>query len=144
MKTTLLAASLALASSSTLAADAWVSATTVSYHLDREQRFNERNPGLGIEYGLTENVRAVAGFYKNSISKESVYAGVAWTPLKVEAVSVGLVAGAITGYRISPAPMAVPVLMVEGKRFGANVLFVPPVMKDIPATFALQVKIKLN
>jgi hypothetical protein len=139
----LLAVGLALATLPAYA-DTWVSATTVSYHLDREQRFNERNPGLGIEHGLTENTRAVAGFYKNSIYRESAYVGASWAPLIAGNVRAGVVGGVITGYRISPAPMLVPVLMVEGKRIGANILFVPPVIKDVPATFALQLKIKVD
>lgn len=126
-------------------ADTWISATTVSYHLDRNRNFNEVNPGLGVEYGITENAKAIAGFYKNSIYKESAYAGAAWTPISIaKGLRIGVVGGIITGYRLSPAPMLIPVAMLEGGRFGINVLFVPHVIKDAPATFALQVKIKLN
>lgn len=125
-------------------ADTWVSATTVSYHLDRSRHFNETNPGLGIEHSLTDDTRAIAGFYRNSIYRESVYAGVAWTPLKTEYVRAGFVAGGITGYMVSPAPMLIPVVMFEGKRFGANLLFVPHVIKDAPATIGLQIKVKVD
>lgn len=140
----LMALAVALGIAADARADTWISATTVSYHLDRSQHFNETNPGLGIEHGITENTAVVAGFYRNSISRESVYAGAAWTPLRAGYLRAGFVAGGITGYKISPAPMLVPAAMLEGKRFGANLLFVPHVMKDVPATFALQIKVKVD
>lgn len=67
----------------------------ISYHFDRRQQWNERNPGAGVE---CRNL--VAGYYRNSYHRDTWYAGYAWRPraLTLGPVRAGLIGGVTTGY----------------------------------------------
>ncbi|MCJ8300475.1 MAG: hypothetical protein MJK13_16290 [Pseudomonadales bacterium] len=41
-------------------------------------KYNETNPGLGISYGLSDNLDFRIGGFKNSYDRDSVYAGLNW------------------------------------------------------------------
>ena len=41
-------------------------------------KYTETNPGLGISYGLKDNLDLRVGAFKNSYNKDRVYAGVNW------------------------------------------------------------------
>jgi len=61
--------------------------------------FNESNPGLGLGWTFNEHLEIRGGGYKNSHHKNSFYlAGAAYTST-ARLVSIGLVAGALTGYK---------------------------------------------
>ena len=99
-----------------------------SYHpqhpADRP-RYNDLN--LGAYYRADDGWQV--GAYFNSIRRPSVYAGWTWSH-DVGAVSVGLLAGLVTGYRAGPIlPFAAPSVavgawrlsFVPATRFGASV-----------------------
>lgn len=125
-------------------AQVWTSVTVGSRHFDRGADFNERNLGIGVEVVKSENGRLVGGVYRNSIDRTSAYAGYTWAPEILPGARLGMVGGVVTGYRLSPAPMLAPVLMLEGKHVGANVILVPSVGKDVPGMVGLQVKVRLE
>jgi hypothetical protein len=124
----------------------WVSATVASKHINTNDKFNERNPGIGIEYHHSEDIVLVAGEYRNSVWRDSFYAMAAYTPLHIGFASIGVAGGIITGYPAyhngNPAPAAFGLVRLEGERFGGNLIVIPPIQaKDYtPLTIGLQLK----
>jgi len=126
--------------------DLWLVGTAASYHFDRSKIRNERNPGIGVEYGLTNAPRIVVGYYKNSQWGTSHYAGGIWTPLKWGPAKMGAMYGVIDGYTPRNGgyiPMVIPLATIEGNRFGINVLYAPTI-RDLPGAVGLQLKILVD
>lgn len=121
-------------------ADTWLTVTVRSEHFSESSTpRNEDNFGIGFEHDLAPSWRLVGGGYRNSEYNDSYYGGVAWMPVNMGLFKLGLVGGIITGYsEMDPAPLLAPVLALEGRHFGANLIVVPPV-KDVGA-IALQLK----
>ena len=144
MKRLLLLCALLLACSLARAEGLWLSATTVSYHADREAGFNERNLGVGVEYELASDWRAIGGTFRNSVFRRSNYVGLHWAPLRFGNWRLGAIGGLVSGYpgyNYGWGPLAAPVLSWESGRFGANLIALPKI-EEIAAVIALQVKIK--
>lgn len=99
-------------------AETWITASVVSHHAVRG--YCEFNPGLGIEHG-TSTLRAVGGFYRNSFCEWSGYAGASWLPIG-EKVKFGITAAAFSGYRSEFMFAALPVLAIEGRHYGLNLV----------------------
>jgi hypothetical protein len=79
-----------------------------SHHIDNHN-FNERNYGGAVRYGRDDWAIQV-GAYRNSINKDSVYAGIDWSPLKYETHSclkfeAGAYYGFATGYKFDITPV---------------------------------------
>lgn len=121
-----IAAALLLASAAAQA-QAWGVATVASYHLKRNG-YCEFNPGVGVELGA--NLRFIAGEYRNSFCDTTVYAGGSYTRALFGPVRAGVTMVVATGYpngtMVTPP---VPTLMLEGERYGANVIIAPPIGK---------------
>ena len=80
-----------------------------SKHLDNHN-FNERNYGVGLRYE-NENYGLQMGGYRNSLRKESFYAGMDVSPINFNIdgcfnFQAGLFAGGATGYKYTVTPMA--------------------------------------
>lgn len=123
------------------AAESWLVGTVGSYHVERKD-YCEVNSGVGFEHG--DRVRFVAGTYHNSLCDTSNYVGVAWFPLQSANWRLGTALLAITGYdkgerseRATIAPL--PTLAYEGRRFGANLILIPP-YDDFKGALGLQIK----
>lgn len=108
-----------------LSQERWITAHGIAVHLSPGDHCNSITTGLGAEYG-SRDWRTVGGFYRNSNCRWTVYAGEAWTPIHWGAVSFGAVAGVATGYVLPITPAAGPTITYEGKRYGANVVYIPP------------------
>ena len=124
--------------------DLWLSITTRSYHADRDAHFNERNWGIGVEYGLAPEWRAIAGTFENSVFRRSNYAGVHWTPWQFGDWRLGGIAGLVNGYpgyQYKYGPILAPVLSWERGRIGVNLIGLPP-FGEVAAVVALQVKVR--
>jgi len=72
--------------------------------------FNERNYGAALRLAK-DNFAIQAGAYRNSLYKNTIYAGVDWSPLHYDLggcfkLNAGLYAGGATGYKYSVTPMA--------------------------------------
>jgi hypothetical protein len=115
---------LVLALAAPAQAGTWAVHSVVSYHVKRGHH-NEFNPGVGIETDLSAAWRAGFGYYRNSNWKDSFYAAAVWLPLQKDGWNAGVMAGAVTGYEKSPAPMAGLVLGYEGKEYGVNLIAFP-------------------
>jgi hypothetical protein len=113
----------------------WVNAGLLSYHFDRNKDYREANWGLGAEYVFRHNHAAMIGTYINSESQRSRYIGYQWRPLHWQPagvhVSAGVAVSLIDGYPsmhdkawfVAPMPM----MSVEYKSLGANLILVPNV-----------------
>lgn len=153
---------LALAASTAKAEDTWLVATVASHHFDsaKPKDYEQRNWGVGIEQGLTENSRILAGFYRNSNRRESFYFGGVWAPLKLGPVRFGITGVLVTGYegvevrsetgpdgkerrtvKINDKPLiaAFPVATIEAGRFGVNLAYFPKTSENVAAA-GLQLK----
>ena len=128
--------------------EVWVNAGMLSYHFDRSKHYREFNYGLGAEAVFSPKHAAIAGLYKNSESHETRYLGYEYRPVTWRSaglnVSPGLAVALLDGYPMQNnggwfvAPF--PVLSVEGKRFGANFIFIPNIKHG--AALAMQLKVK--
>ena len=142
---------LLLISSSAFAGDAsYLSFNLASYHLDRadaaRQNLSEFNPGIGIERESGE-WRQMAGVYRNSIRRTSLYALAGYIPLHSGRLSFGLVGGAVTGYQIPIAPAVGLIASLQFDRFGLNLIMVPDahvMHKEVNGFAGLQVRYRLR
>jgi hypothetical protein len=127
-----------------LSAD-WLTATVRSHHMERGKGYEEQNMGVGIEADLSPRTRLALGFYRNSERRDSLYGAFVYCPVSVRWGNwrgCGM-AGAVTGYNDTIAPLAGLVLSYEGKEWGANVLALPNKRGDLSAgVLAFQVKHK--
>jgi hypothetical protein len=121
-------------------ADTWGVASVTSWHFDSAGH-NQHNYGVGVEQTVNERWSLMAGEYKNSMYRTSVYAGAVWKPWRLDDFRFGFAGGAVTGYRNHPVPLLVPTMSWERDRLGANLFFAPHV-KDAPGVLGLQAKFK--
>ena len=108
-----------------------------SYHTRAWARreLNQINPGVGVEYQWSPNWSALAGIYRNSYRKPTLYALSAWTPLHFSlpagiSASAGLAVGLASGYtrtEVPTEPLAGGVVLrIRGRSgVGLNFLAVP-------------------
>jgi hypothetical protein len=125
-----------------LSAD-WLTATVRSHHMERGKGYEEQNMGLGIETDLSPRTRLALGFYRNSERRDSLYGAFVYCPVSVRWGNwrgCGM-AGGVTGYNDTVAPLAGAVLSYEGKVWGANLLILPNKRGDFTeGVIAFQVK----
>lgn len=125
----------------------WLNAGGVSHHFNRYKHFNEHNFGLGIEYKFDAHLSAVAGEYRNSVWHSTRYAGLGYTPLDVGPLHAGLVTGFADGYPKMKHggffPIISPLVTLEGKRFGVNLLIIPSIASNASSALGLQLKMRL-
>lgn len=123
----------------------WVTPGAVSYHFNRDKEYNERNFGFGIEYSLNKNWSVLAGQYQNSIGGVSKYGLVGYTPWHPNRyISVGALAGAVTGYHTNKSAMlaVLPLVAVNFRHVGVNISFIPPVSKKVGGAVGVQFKFR--
>ena len=114
------------------ASEAWLVGNIASWHSERYlsdgSHANQVNPGLGGELRF-DSLSLMAGAYRNSYERASVYALAGWQPLTYGYLRAGLFAGAATGYReecdASVCAVGGVLLSLQGERFGANLLAIP-------------------
>jgi hypothetical protein len=110
-----------------------VTVSVASYHFDRSQPQNERNPGLGIECPLGAEWYMAAGAYRNSHlddgeDKHSAYLLGMYAPWRYGPVRIGVGGGLVTGYDDDPMPMAGVTLTFDVHRNLAVGALVTPVV----------------
>lgn len=76
-------------------ADTYLTTTIASYHADREEEYNEFNPGLGIRHN-----NWIAGAYVNSHENPAWYAGREFRK-PMDGYQLALQLGALHGYKDS-------------------------------------------
>jgi hypothetical protein len=136
-----LGASVVLGASAAHAED-WLVVSGYSHHFKHREEFRAANPGLGWErptdeYGGTW----MAGYYRNSYDRDTVYAGLRWEPLRWGPARLGVFAGLASGYW-TPV-VALPMLSIEAGRVGINLVAAPTVGEYIGYVGA-QVKVRVD
>lgn len=140
MRSAILAICVLVYAPSVQACDWWV-ASVASHHYGpgSHKDYEQRNWGLGCEVKIKENWDFVAGFYRNSLRIDSTYVGVVWSPWSLGPFKFGTAATLVSGYEKEPVKALIPVVSVEGRNLGANVLIVPPTKANVGA-LGLQLK----
>lgn len=134
----------------------WADLNIGSHHFGNDdeflaegERFNEFNPGVGLEVQWHPRHALAAGYFRNSVDENSLYALYQYTPLQLgRHVRIGAMAGAVTGYPgyndggIAPAGGLIAKL--EGERVGVNLIVLPEIRNVTPTTLGLQFKVRLD
>ncbi|MGA8005826.1 MAG: hypothetical protein WCA17_06980, partial [Burkholderiales bacterium] len=119
---------------------------------DRSKHLRDDNVGLGIEVALAPDHSVMAGSFINSNRARSRYAAYAWRPLHVRYAGLdfdaGVVVGAFDGYPnykgggwfVAPLPL----VSVEGKRFGVNLSVIPTLKNRVDGALSIQFKLRLR
>src|SRR6266404_2179730 len=111
---------LALVPSLANTADIWGSVNLTSLHSRTENAMNQRNYGLGVEYHPSSALLYLAGAYRNSYERTSVYALAGWTPIEVGIARIGILGGLVNGYpklnNAGVTPAVAGIVMIEGER----------------------------
>ena len=148
--------SLLLAASRAQAADPvtpqiWLNPGIFSSHFDRSKDLREDNVGFGAEVVLHDDHSLLAGSIINSDRRRSRYGAYHWRPLHWRIaglrVSAGLAVGVFDGYPryrdggwfVAPLPL----LALEGERFGANIAIIPTLGNRLNGAVAIQFKLKV-
>lgn len=154
----LLMASL-LASSAAQARQApewWAVANVGSHHFEDAdeylgpgESFNETNLGIGLEVQWQPRHGVAAGYFRNSVDEDSLYALYQYTPVALgRHVRVGGMIGIVDGYPGyndgNFAPGGGLVLKAETRRLGGNLILLPRIPDSTPWTLGLQVKLRFD
>ena len=130
----------------------WVTPGVYSYHFDRNKGLRDANPGLGVEVAWARDHALLAGTYINSNDARSRYFAWAWRPLharfaglEVGAGILGALIDGYAGYRDGGWYVApLPVVSIEGRRFGVNLSLIPTLPGRVDGALALQFKLRVN
>ena len=116
-----------------------------SYHPNSDEDYNEFNPGLGIEYHF-EQFYLTAGYFYNSLDKNSFYAGIGkeFTWGSDFQYGIGGAAGVITGYESGQEPVlaALPYIFITKGKVTLKAHYIPEVgrVEDDAIGFAIRIK----
>lgn len=119
----------------------WLVASGFVRHLNGVSgHCNDRvTPGFGVEKSLSADRRLAFGVYDNSNCRVSGYGSYVWLPLHQGSFHLGALAGAVTGYQMPVMPAAGLTGAYEGRSYGLNLIWIPPV-RDSGNVLWLQAK----
>lgn len=127
--------------------EVWLDTGFATWHFDRDNDLNGRNPGIGVEYRFSGVTSAMAGRFYNSNREHSLYAGVLWQPYAIGPVRLGVVAAAFNGYPKMREggwfPALIPVATFDYRRVGVNVGIVPSYKDRLYGGISVQLKLKV-
>jgi len=125
----------------------WLATGFATYHFQSDKDLNGRNPGVGVEYRLSEASALTAGRFFNSDRQHSRYAGMYYQPLEWHGVRFGGVVGGFDGYPKMRNGgwflAAIPTATFEYQRVGINVAVVPTYKERLHGGISVQLKFKL-
>ena len=126
----------------------WLNAGFYTSHFDQDKGLRNANPGLGIEWALNDTYALTAGGFKNSDHQHSNYLGMYVMPWKWHMFKLGAVVGIFDGYpRANQGgwfPSLIPMVSLEGKRWGLNTAIIPTVQDSLYGGISFQVKYKIS
>ena len=125
----------------------WLATGFATYHFQSDKDLNGRNPGVGLEYRLSEASSLTAGRFFNSDRQHSRYVGMYYQPLAWAGVRFGGVVGGFDGYpKMRDGgwfPAIIPTATWEVRRVGINVAVVPTYKDRLHGGISVQLKFKL-
>ncbi len=110
-----------------------VSSTTGKPH-------NEVNNGIGLRFDAGKLQGWMIGTYDNSHYKQSVYVAREWKTSRVGPFQLGIVAGAVTGYKMDAIPLVLPEFIVNMWRAELVFLVQPFDVSTATAMAAMQLR----
>ncbi len=126
----------------------WINAGFYSAHFDTDKGLRNNNLGFGVEAVVNEDWSATAGGFTNSNNARSNYVGAYYQPWRWGMWKAGAVMGGFNGYPNAFGGgwfvAALPVLTLEGERFGLNVALVPPLKDRLYGAVSFQLKLRVN
>ena len=145
------AAAQAAATAAEFSPQVWLNPGIYSFHFNRNSDYRENNIGMGAEVLVTDDHALMAGSFINSDRQRSSYGLYEWRPLhwQVSAVrlSAGIAVAAFDGYPKYQNggwfAAALPLLAVEGERFGVNLALIPNIPNRLSEAVAIQVKLRV-
>ena len=103
---------------------------------------------MGGEYRYSTVNSVTLGVFENSDRRSSHYVGWYWQPVKLGAVRLGAVVGAIDGYprMLNGGWFAavIPTASIEFQNIGANLLFIPSYKDRLYGAISFQFKLRLH
>ena len=129
----------------------WLNPGIYSYHFKRDAGYRDNNIGYGAELLFTQDHGLMAGSFINSDDQRSHYGLYQWRPLHWQVsglkLSLVLAAGAFDGYPKYHDGgwfvAALPLLALEGERFGINFGVIPNVPDRMNGALAFQLKLRV-
>ena len=126
----------------------WGNLNWRSAHIQSNESLNENNYGAGVEYVYSPAHSAMAGFYKNSYERTTVYLNYGYTPIQWEGLRLGIIAGTVNGYPTANhgrfTLMGGLILKTEWRNIGANIFVIPSCNCKPPAVIAMQFRFRFN
>jgi len=120
----------------------WILIPGLSKHVHTETKHNQQNYGIGYEWEAADGRNWAIGTYRNSYWRQSSFVLTELTSYKFsDTIRIRLDAGAVTGYKWTVMPIALPVWTYENKRWGFDAITIPPVGGRM-GVFAVQFKVK--
>jgi len=129
----------------------WLNPGIYSQHFDSGKGLRNNNIGFGAEVLLANDHILMVGSFVNSNGARTHFGGYQWRPLHWKFsdfdVGAGVILGAFDGYPkyrdgawfVAP----VPVLVIEGRRVGANISLIPTVANRFDGALAVQLKLRV-
>jgi hypothetical protein len=129
----------------------WISPGIYSLHFDSSKHLRNDNTGLSAEVVLAADHAVIGGTYINSNRARTHYGAYEWRPLHWQIagldVGAGVAVGAFDGYPnyrnggwfVAPLPL----LAIEGTRFGVNLSVIPTIKNRLDGALAIQVKLRV-
>jgi hypothetical protein len=129
----------------------WISPGIYSQHFDTSKHLRDDNVGLSIEVDLAPDHAVIGGNYINSDRARTHYGAYEWRPLHWQVAGLelgaGVALGAFDGYPnyhdggwfVAP----LPVLAVEGRRIGVNLILIPTIQNRLDGALAVQFKLRV-
>lgn len=120
----------------------YLNITLASKHVNTDTQHNQHNWGLGYEWRGPWDRNWQIGTYRNSYWRESNYAMVELTTIRVsDTIRFRVSGGGVTGYRSSIMPVILPVWTYEVSKWGADVLTLPS-LGGRQGIYAIQLKMR--
>ena len=126
----------------------WINAGFYTLHFDQDKGLRNANPGLGLEWALNDTYALTVGGFKNSDHQHSNYLGLYVMPWRWESLKLGAVVGTFDGYpRANQGgwfPALVPMVSIEGQRWGLNTAIIPSIDDKLHGGISFQLKYKIT
>ena len=107
---------------SIVAAKAQLSLSVFGASKHSESGYCEVNPGLALNYSLSSDTRLMAGFYRNSLCRQTKVAGVVWCGLRMGPMCLGMGLVGLTGYSTKTLLIPLPTASYEQKGYAIDVV----------------------